>query len=366
MKSPLPLDPAYLVAHENPVRTTLRQWKENSRVAPVQLLTGPKGIGKREIAYWIAQTLLCERAGFTKPAEEPLGLFGGSEPAGLGLDLGPSEVGPCRSCPACERAESGNFLDFKEITTEKDSSVLKIDQFREIKESQGYAGFSGSYRIFCIPEAERMNVQAANSILKLLEEPPAGWVFLLTASDPSLLPSTVISRCQLMRLRPLPLPTVEKLLRAQEVPENRLATCVALSQGSVTRALELASDEAWEKRGLIFQFLQQPHSQLSALVDWAAQSDENLSLLLDQFEQILIDLIRALQTPGHVYANLDGEGVIAKHLAAVQKKLGSKERALAFWMGRSERIFKLRREMNTPMNVKLLIQDLLIPWLEAT
>jgi len=365
-KTPLPLDPTWITAHENPVKRTLKQWREHSRVPPVLLLTGPRGVGKREMAYWIAQTLLCERAGFKKPAEDEGGLFGGATPVAPSVDPA-SEVGPCRSCAACERAESGNFLDFKEIAPEKDSATLKIDQFRELKESQGYAGFAGSYRIFMIPEAERMTNQAANSLLKILEEPPSGWVFLLTAADPSLLPSTVISRCQIMRLRPLQPETIERLLSTASVPAERAELAVRLASGSYARALDFCRDEPWEKRGAIFQFLSKPQSQLSALVDWSAQSNENFTLLLDQFEPILLDLIRAAQAPAgaHVFANVDGARALAQHFETSAKKLGSRERALAFWMGRSERLFKLRREMLTPLNSKLLAQDFLIPWLEA-
>jgi len=357
----LPLPPELLGAHEETVITALKNWKEQDRVPPVLLLSGPPGIGKREMAYFIAQTLLCENAGFTKA--ETLSMFG--EPS-QAASTGGTPL-PCGTCPSCERALSGNFLDFQEIQTEKDSQTLKIDQFREMKESQGYSSFAGSYRIFLINESERLTPQAANSLLKILEEPPKGWVFLLTVTDSSLLPTTIVSRCQALRFKPLPLNTVEKLLQLQNIPADRLATCVKLSFGSIKRALAIADDDAWEKRSQIFLFIEKPHSLLSSLVDWAASDHAHLRLLLDQFEQILLDLIRASQSDDvshYAWANLDGQGVLMRHFQMMVQKKGSPGLASAFWLSRAERLFAMRREMTAPLNLKILTQDFLIPWLD--
>jgi DNA polymerase III delta prime subunit len=357
----LPLAPELLSSHHDTVSNALRNWKQQDRVPPVLLLSGPPGIGKREIAYYIAQTLLCENAGFTQT--ETIGMFG-SMGTQTPTDEAPT---PCGTCSSCERALNGNFLDFKEIQTEKDSQTLKIDQFREIKESQGYSSFSGSYRVFLINESERLTTQAANSLLKILEEPPQGWVFLLTVTDSSLLPTTIVSRCQALRLKPLPLATVKKLLEAKKTPLDRLDTCVQLSFGSLKRALAIADDEAWEKRSQIFIFIEKPHSILSSLVDWAASDHSNLRLLLDQFEQILLDLIHASQSRDinpYTWANLDGKNVLLRHYQMMVQKKGSPSQASLFWLSRAERLFAMRREMTAPLNLKILTQDFLIPWLD--
>ena len=92
--------------------------------------------------------------------------------------------------PACAERKLGGLT---EITAEIDSEegvtstgALKIDQFRRLKETAGYGAHEGSHRVILIPNADRMTTQAANSVLKILEEPPRGWVFILTASDPTL------------------------------------------------------------------------------------------------------------------------------------------------------------------------------------
>jgi hypothetical protein len=367
-KGPLPIDPALLAAHENPVFPSLDQWQAQKRVPPVLLLTGPRGCGKRDIAYYLAQTLHCERAGFTTANSEDLfasggaSLFGDADPAPA-----PSSASarPCGECPSCIRAVDGNAIDFREIRLEADAQTFKIDQFREVKETMGFSGFAGSYRIFLISEAERMTNQAANSLLKLLEEPPPGWIFLLTVSDATLLPSTVVSRCQMLRLRPIPEAELAALLRQHEVPEERVDVLAALSEGSLSRALELADDDSWETRGTILQFLSQPQSVFSALVDYAASEPANFRLLLDQFEQILADLVRRARLPGTPFRNRDAAKSLDEHYARCVKRLGSADAALSFWVARSERLFRMRREITAPLNQKVLAQDFLAPWMDA-
>ncbi len=366
-KGILPLPSAFLKAHADTVVHATQQWRENKRVPPVLLMTGPRGIGKREMAYWIAQLLQCERASFSN-ASPTESLFGG-----LGLEPAPSpesQDGPCGVCPACERAQHGNSVDFEEIELEKDSQTLKIDQFRSIKETMGFSSFSGSYRVFLIRDAERMTVQAANSILKLLEEPPPGWVFLLTCSDPSALPTTVLSRCQILRMRPMSDDLLRDLLfetRGDLLNDvKRLESAIRSAQGSFSTAITLLEEENWEKRVALFDFLERPQAHLPAFIDWAAGEPDRFRILLDQLERILADCIQKIQDPHFSGIDPAFKARIEKHISSVSKKLGSEDAALRFFIQRIERVFSLRREMLAPLNAKILIQDLLIPWLDAT
>lgn len=354
---PLPIAPELLQAHENPILNALKQWSEQKRVPPVLLLAGPRGCGKRDIAYYLAQTLQCENAGFAEAEVDSL--FGGAS--------GPTPSGPpapCGSCGSCLRALSGQSLDFREISTNEDSEVLKIDQFREMKETLGFSGFSGGTRIFLISDAERMNANAANSILKILEEPPEGWLFLLTVSDPSLLPTTIVSRCQMLRLRPLPEAVLRTLLEKEDVPKDRIPVLASLGQGSLSRARELADEKAWEMRGTLLQFLLEPQFSFHALIDYAAAESTQFRILLDQFEQILNDLIVNAKSPGVPFRNSDARKVLEDHTVRCVKRKGSMDAAVAFWIARSERLFQLRREMKV-LNAKILAGDFLAPWMDA-
>ncbi len=356
--APLPIEKEFLESHSPVIGAALRSWIETGQVPPVLLLSGPRGSGKREIAYYLAQTLQCENAGFT---EKPADLFGG---AGSGAES-PALPAACQTCPSCIRANDSQALDFREIALIEDARTLGIDQFREIKESLGFSGYSGGYRIFLITEAERMTVQAANSLLKILEEPPPGWIFLLTVADASLLPATVVSRCQMLRLRPLSEDALVSLLRKREVPADRLAVVAAIGEGSLSRAMELASDDAWEIRGELLRFLVSPETAYFSLLDYAAGDVNQFRNLLDQFEPLLADLILRSQSSDAPLRNRDAQRPLEEHAAKCMKKLGGRERAAAFWIERVERLFRIRREMTAPLNQKVLAQDFLSPFMDA-
>jgi hypothetical protein len=318
---PLPIFSEIWEHHAPQLQPLITEWRSQNRVPPVLLLTGPTGIGKNQIVHFLAQTLFCQNAGFEGPATQDT---------------------PCGTCFSCLKATHGNWVDFLEIAPDVEDGergALKIEQFRSLKEKQGFSGFDQSHFVIHIRDADRMTTAAANSLLKILEEPPAGWIFFLTAPDPSLVLPTILSRCQRLRLRPLDTSTVRSLLERLEVPEDRRGTCALESQGSIERALLLARDEAWNKRGEISAFLKTPSQHFPGVFEWAAHSHENFDLLLDRLEQ---ELHAQLST--------------GQQLDRAQ---------LEFLVGRFERVVKLRQEALAPLNRKILLQDLLSPWLGA-
>lgn len=385
----LPVPEPVLRHHLASISNAMREWATQKRVPPVLLLTGTSGAGKRNLSYWMAQWIFCDKNGFGRsedkqaPDEEDpftVSMFGdaptetAAEPTASTL-VDPS--GPCGQCASCLRALHGNWVDFTEVLpegaegAEAGTGTLKVDQFREIKQKLGFGAHEGAYRVVLIPNADRMTMQAANSVLKLLEEPPRGWIFFLTASDPTLVLPTILSRCQQLRLKPFQPEVLEELLAQAGVSPERAKICAELAQGSWTKALGLANEEMWEHRQALFGFLKEPASQLSALVDWASQEPRHFDILVDQLEQAACELIRwsvshATSSPeSYVWANADGRTALVHHAKSVVKRHGSVAHARELWIERSLRLARARQEALAPLNRKLLIQDLLLPWLEA-
>lgn len=326
----LPLPKEVLQHHSSSLLPLLKTWAE--RVTPVLLITGPVGVGKREIAHHLAQWLFCEK------------------------NL------PCGKCGPCLRMKAGENVDFQEISPEISDTgrvgSLKTEQFRFLKETQGHSGFQSQYRVILIDSAERMTPAAANSLLKLLEEPPRNWVFLLTASDASLILPTLASRCQRLRLKPFPQDALLQLLEADQVPVERRSFCAELSQGSWKRALSLAQDEVWEKRATLLQFTAQPMTYLEKVTDWAVQDADSFAFVIDQLEQITYSLIRL---------TLEVQEKLPRALQEAYEKgiqtHGSEEGAREFWLDCADRLSLARERISLPLNRKLLAQNTLGPWL---
>lgn len=311
--APLPVPEPLLRHHSEVLRTLMKQWNEANKIPPVLLVTGPSGIGKTTICVWLAQWLLCERRTHE----------------------------PCGDCAACQRALHQNWIDFTwiqpESTDEGKTGTLKIHQFEELKTSQGFGAHSGGYRVILIQNAETLTAQAANSLLKLLEEPPQNWIFLLTAADSTLLLPTLVSRCQRLRLKPIPDSVLKELLDLSEVPRDRVAACVQAAQGSWGRAVRLAQNETWEKQAVVESFIRQPEVHLEPLLNWGSASDANLGFLIDLLE--------------------------LKIAETLQKTSDAPHDRREFWIQRGLETAEARTKISLPLNRKVLVQGILMPWL---
>jgi hypothetical protein len=373
----LPLPAEALAHHGESLLPAMNEWRTSRRVPPVLLITGLKGVGKRSMANFLAQWLLCDRAGMNTRTEsredDSASLFGEPAPAPVSApeNLNASVPGPCGECVSCHKALKGSWIDFEEIRSDDENEkTLKVEQFRRLKAQQGYGAHESDYRIILIPDADRMTSQAANSVLKLLEEPPKGWIFLLTASDSGLLLPTLVSRCQTLRLKPFSEERLERLIAATTPSGDakRRHLAVMLAQGSWGKALQWMEDDAWKNRGLILDFLKEPQSALNALVEAAALDGTCFERLLDQLESLALDLIRwtlleKLPAEKNAWLNSDASLALAAHAQTLVRGTKSPASARAWWIERAERIARARQELVGPLNRKLLAQDILLPWL---
>lgn len=166
--------------------------------------------------------------------------------AGLQCQEGGGE--PCGECISCHQAESGNQPDIVWVKREKAS--LGVDEIREqLCNTMDIKPFSSPYKIYVVPEAEKMTEAAQNALLKTIEEPPEyGVVILLTSNISELLP-TIQSRCLTLEFRPLSNSIVEDFLRTQgKIPDYLAKASAAFAQGNLGKAMRYAKSEDFIER----------------------------------------------------------------------------------------------------------------------
>lgn len=196
------------------------------------LLTGPRGVGKATLAWRIARFLLA-----TPPAQDD-GLFGAPPPP-TSLDIDPDH-------PVSHRLLAGGEPGLVSITrsvnekTNRMRDMIVVDDVRRLGRFFGLTAADGGHRVVIIDAADEMNVNAANALLKMLEEPPARTTLLLISHQPSALLPTIRSRCRTLRLSPLSPDDMQAALArtGTQAPEHA-EYLAALAGGSVGDALRL-------------------------------------------------------------------------------------------------------------------------------
>lgn len=235
---PLPRENSDLIGHEAAERLLASAFA-SGRIPHAWLITGPTGIGKATLAYRFARYALAGGA----PADEGPGLFGDSVPAatGEGLWLDPAT-------PVFRQIAAGSHPDLLAIERGYDEKrkrmrgEIVVDDVRQLGHFMRLTPSLGGWRIVVIDSADEMNRNAANAILKLLEEPPRKALLLLVSHAPGRLLPTIRSRCRTLRLSPLGEAEMHQLLERhapEAAPEAREAL-IAISEGSIGRALALA------------------------------------------------------------------------------------------------------------------------------
>lgn len=209
------------------------------RLRHAYLFTGPNGVGKRTLVMAFAQALLCVHNG--PPAPPAPSLFA--------MPAAPPLTPPCGQCRACQLVLKGTHPDLltvapvesgKKVRTAK----IKIEAVRQLIYDLNLKPIEAKCRVARLLRFEAANTESMNALLKTLEEPPPNVFLLLTAERADDLLPTIVSRCEVLNLRPLPNEVVQSaLITHWQVPAERATLLAALAQGRLGWAVRMHSDE---------------------------------------------------------------------------------------------------------------------------
>jgi len=229
------------------------------------LLTGPEGIGLAQFANLLSASLLCHQQGVEFM---------------------------CGNCKSCILYNVGNHPDIMQLTPEAKEKVIKVDLVRDLIAFMQHTSQYGRKKIAIIDPAESMNRSSANSLLKILEEPPAHTLFILNTHQPGRLPVTIRSRCQRLNFAPSYTDATKSWLKETTgKDEAELAELLDIAQGAPLRVLQLLEQDALEIRQQLLQDLldarHSGHNPVKIAEKWQGLGAEQvLRWLISIFQQM--------------------------------------------------------------------------------
>jgi DNA polymerase-3 subunit delta' len=316
----------------------LRRHAARGEVRHAYLFCGPPGIGRRTLALRLAQALNCER---------------------------PITAGdPCLTCRTCKQIEAMQHPDLTIIQAKdndelpKEGGILKVDQIREIQRTLNLKPYQSPYRVAVFLRFQEANDNASNALLKTLEEAPAHAILILTADNPEQLLPTIVSRCEILRLRPLPIEAVVADLLERGMDEDNARLLAHISGGRPGFARRMMDDAAvLEKREERLNDLQMllpaPRVEKFSYADKLAKDKDamrqTILIWLSYWRDVLLRVAGAETPLVNVDRNMEIEFLAGRlGLSATRRVVGEMESALE----------KMDRNVNSRLLAEVLLLDL--------
>lgn len=239
------------------IKKILRLALEKGRVPNSLIFSGPRGVGKKRLAVALAQALNCY-AGNTEP---------------------------CAVCRACRKIAERKHPDVWDV--EPDGQSVKIEQMQAVREAAYVRPLEARRRVFIVSEADKMTADAANCLLKILEEPPSYSHIILVTSMAHLILPTIISRCQVLNFSPIGREEIKKVLLEKGRAEDQAGVISLLVNGNLEAALEMDWDKVQEVRREAWDFFLALQGRGEASAFLRAYAFSKRELVRDDFEMVL-------------------------------------------------------------------------------
>lgn len=210
------------------ITKTFKEIIANNCLAHAYIFLGIEGIGKSFFAKQLAKNLNCKNV----------------------------DAAPCGSCSSCYKIETGSSPDIHWISLDEEKKFIGIDQIKNLQLFSTLKPVESNYKIFIIDDADKLNEDASNCILKTLEEPPPSTLIIALVNSLDYLPETVISRCQIMRFANLPGDAIKTILRQNHDIDNKIMEWVVqVSNGSPGCAIKLLEEDLYSKNEILINAL---------------------------------------------------------------------------------------------------------------
>ena len=324
---------AQILGQENAI-AVLQNAIRHHRIPHAYLFAGDEGVGKKLTAVMFAKALNCREC----------------------------EDDSCDRCVSCHKIDAGNHPDVRIIAPE--GQFIKIDQIRTLQKDVGYKPYEGKRKVYTLDHADTLRPEAANALLKTLEEPSAdSLIILVTANVYALLP-TVISRCQLVRFISFGVQKLTALLvQEHHLPPEQAHLIASLSEGSPGRAYAMDTTETLAKREFVEQLLKTLSSGLrdvrilftyaEQLVEKKTEIQEFLDILLVWYRDMSI-----LQAQGDPSLIANSDVIDRLKQAAVQLSVSQTRRLF-------DLVYQTKLDLLRNANLQLTLEVMLISLTEV-
>ena len=330
---------ASLVDQKRPVRL-LRSALSSGNLPHAFLFTGIDGIGKKTAAMAFAMACNC------------INLKGHTDKQSA-TEIAGTELEPCGQCPSCKKIKSGNHPDIILITPS--GPMIKVDQIRALCSKLVLKPYEAQKRFAILSDAQKLNPEAGNTLLKTLEEPPEHTFFILTAFQASDILPTIVSRCQQIRFNPVSLNSLQAHIENKHGLDAAQAYAIAaMAGGSMTRAESMTKSNWMEKRNWIIEELDAlPSCSINLRLAFSEALSKNKEWLFEAFD-IMKNWLRDL-----VVYNSVPDKIINRDL--VEKiKITSKKESINALILKIKAIEKAEKDIKSNSNLRLTLDSLML------